>query len=104
MFALVKHPLVDCDFEEATLYYAVRNPDLANRFLDVAESATRELASDPLRQRVRFDDVRRVNLLPFPYAIFYFVRENCVYLLAVIHAARDHESALARRRATWVQA
>ena len=39
MFALLKHPLVDCDFEEATLHYALRDAGLAERFIEVAESS-----------------------------------------------------------------
>ena len=38
MFALLKHPLVDCDFEEAALRYALRDAGLAERFIEVAES------------------------------------------------------------------
>ena len=33
MFALLKHPLVDCDFEEAALHYALRDAGLAERFI-----------------------------------------------------------------------
>ena len=36
MFTLLKHPLVDCDFEEAALAYALRDADLAERFLHTA--------------------------------------------------------------------
>ena len=53
MFALLKHPLVDCDFEEAALHYALRDAGLAERFIEVAESSLRELANDPFRHRRR---------------------------------------------------
>ena len=101
MFALLKHPLVDCDFEEAALHYALREGGLAERFIEVAEAALRELANDPLHHRIRFDDIRRLNLPTFPYGIFYFVSEESIYVIALLHGARDHESALARRRAMW---
>ena len=101
MFALLKHPLVDCDFEEAALHYALRDARLAERFIEVAESSLRELANAPFRHRMRFDDIRRLNLPTCPYGIFYFVREESIYLIALLHGARDHESALSRRRAMW---
>ena len=101
MFALLKHPLVDCDFEEAVLHYALRGEGLAERFIEVAESSLREVANAPFRHRIRFDSIRRFNLPTFPYGIFYFVREESIYVVALMHGARDHESALARRRAMW---
>ncbi len=101
MFALLKHPLVDCDFEEAALHYALKDAGLAERFIEVAESSLRELANAPFRHRIRFDDIRRLNLPTFPYGIFYFVREESIYVIALLHGARDHEAALSRRRAMW---
>ena len=74
---------------------------MAERFIEVAESSLRELAHAPLRYRIRFDDVRRLNLPTFPYGIFYFIRDDAIYVIALLHGARDHQSALARRRAGW---
>lgn len=101
MFALHKHPLVDCDFEEAALAYALHSAELAERFVTVAETTLRHLATHPLQHRIRFDNVRRLNLPGFPYALFYFLSGESVYVVALIHGARDHAVALARRRSLW---
>ena len=58
MFALEKHPLVDCDLEEAALWYAARDPRVAERFVDACEDAIRGAGRKPLRHRERFEDVR----------------------------------------------
>jgi len=42
MFALEKHPLVDCDLEEAALWYAGRDAQVAARFINAAEQANPE--------------------------------------------------------------
>ena len=97
MFALEKHPLVDCDLEEAALWYAARDGRVAERFVTACEEVLRALGREPLRHRERFEDVRRANLAGFPYGVFYFVRGETVYVLAVLHAAQDHRAAIERR-------
>ena len=71
MFALEKHPLVDCDLEEAALWYAVRDAQMADRFINAAEQAIRSAGREPLRFSVHFDGVRRINLTGFPYGVFF---------------------------------
>jgi toxin ParE1/3/4 len=98
MFALEKHPLVDCDLEEAALWYAARDERVAERFVTAAEDAIRGIGRTPLRHRERFENVRRANLAGFPYGVFYCMLGETVYVLAVLHAARDERAALERRR------
>ena len=97
MFALEKHPLVDCDLEEAALWYAARGGRAAEHFVAAAEETIRGVGREPLRHRERFEDVRRANLAGFPYGVFFVVRGSTVHVLAVLHAARDHRAALDRR-------
>ena len=97
MFAREKHPLVDCDLEEAALWYAARDGQVAERFVSACEDAIRELVRGPLRHRERFENIRRANLVGFPYGVFFFVHAETVYILAVLHAARDHRAAIERR-------
>jgi plasmid stabilization system protein ParE len=97
MFALEKHLLVDCDLEEAALWYAARGAGVAERFIAAAEETLRDVGMEPLKYRERFENVRRANLAGFPYGIFYCVQDSTVFVLAVLHAARDHRAALQRR-------
>ena len=97
MFALEKHPLVDCDLEEAALWYAARDGRVAERFITASEEAIRDVGREPLRYREHFEEVRRANLAGFPYGVFFVVRGTTVHVLAVLHAARDHRAALDRR-------
>lgn len=48
-----------------------------------------------------FRGVRRVNLRRFPYGIFYVVRPDEIWVLGVLHGARDSEAELARRRKSF---
>lgn len=99
MFALEKHPLVDCDLEEAALWYAGRDAQVAARFINAAEQAIRSAGREPLRFSERFGGVRRINLAGFPYAVFILLNGETVFILAVLHSARDLRTALQRRSA-----
>ena len=54
MYRLAKHPLVDCDVEEAALWYAQRDPKVAKRFLDDVRNAMKAAAQSPSQYSVRF--------------------------------------------------
>ena len=56
------------------------------------------LLDNPLRCSVRFADIRRLNLSDFPHAIFFFVHDEAIVVLAVLHQRRDTRAILERRR------
>jgi hypothetical protein len=58
----------------------------------------RHLVRDAQLYAVRFADVRRLNLDPFPYGIFYVIRAPEIWILGVLHASRDTETVIAERR------
>ena len=98
MHALEKHPLVDCDLEEAALWYDQRNPSAALRLIDAAQEAMRTVALHPLRFSKRFEDVRHMRLRGFPYCLYFQLFDDRVYVLAIAHDARDLASLLRRRK------
>jgi len=61
MHALLKNPLVDCDLEEAALWYNRRDPDIAQRLIDETQNAIRMAATDPVRFPVCFREYRRIK-------------------------------------------
>lgn len=97
MHSLEKHPLFDCDLEEAALWYGKRNPTVAARLIEEAAIAVRTVVADPLRFSVWHAEIRRVRLRSFPHLIFYEVRDNTVYLIALAHGARDLSALLKER-------
>ena len=97
MHALLKHPLVDCDLEEAALWYNRRDPDIAKRLIDETQKAMRMVANDPLQFPVCFQEYRRIKIHGFRYALYFKVREDTVRILALVHGARDVEGVLRGR-------
>jgi len=101
MLPIKKHRLVGVDFQSAYDWYrAKKQPGLEAEFIEEFRRAYRRLRENPLLYSIRFADVRRVNLKRFPYGIFYAVRPQEIRVLAVLHASRDSEIILARRRRT----
>jgi plasmid stabilization system protein ParE len=97
MPALVKHPLVDCDVEEAALWYLARNPQVADRFIEEVRSAMLAAGRDPLRFPVLFAEVRRVRIHQFPHSVFFRVQGDTVFVLAVLHGSREVQAILTGR-------
>ena len=98
MHALVKHPLVNGDVEEAAFWYDQRDPDVAVRFVDAARDAMFAAAKNPLHFFVCFEDVRRVRLHHFPHSTFFQIRDGTVLILAVLHGAREIEKLVLGRK------
>jgi plasmid stabilization system protein ParE len=97
-FALDFHPLVKFDIAEAEYWYQAIEPGMADRLLSEMEAELAALSDDALLYRPRFADIRRVNMPVFQYGVFYFVAGGLVVVLGVLHAARDTEAELRRRR------
>ena len=97
MHLLAKHPLFDCDLKEAALWYGERNPAVAARLIDNAESAIRAVVDSPFRFSVWRGPIRRVKLRRFPHLVFYEIHHNTVYLLALARGARNLPALLSER-------
>jgi toxin ParE1/3/4 len=98
MHALVKHRLVDRDVEEGAFWYHQRDPDVAVRLIEEVREAMHAAAKNPLHFAVRFGDVRRVRLRHFPHSVFFKVRDDTVFVLAVLHGAREVEQLVLGRK------
>ena len=57
-------------------------------FIDEFEVALRRIVAEPERWRKIHGDNRKLNFRRFPYAIVYGLREDGVYIKAVMHLHR----------------
>jgi plasmid stabilization system protein ParE len=56
---------------------------------------------NPLIYACRWEDIRRVNLRKFSYGLFYFVEEDAVVVLALLHGNRDLKKLVKTRKQTY---
>ena len=81
MLPLDFHPLVEADLSDSAEWYGHQQLP-ANAFL----------------YAVRFADIRRVNLPVFKHGVFYFIADEALVVLAILHGHRDSKAELQRRR------
>jgi plasmid stabilization system protein ParE len=71
---------------------------LGDDFLNEVNQAVRALSESALLHRIRFADVRRAPIHRFKfYGVYYIVREQEVWILAIFHGRR-HPRRLETRR------
>lgn len=79
------------DLEEAADYIARDSPFYASVFVDRTKAAARSLPAQPRRGRdvPELDQASIRELLLGNYRLLYELREEQIYILGVIHGARD---------------
>jgi toxin ParE1/3/4 len=85
---VVSHPEAEEELEAAALWYEERQPSLGDDFLSQFEQTLGRIVSEPERWREIRGDNRKLNFERFPYAIVYSIREDVLYLKAVMHLHR----------------
>ena len=98
MLPLDFHPLVEADIEASADWYARQQAGLDERFLVEAYESFANLPANAFLYAIRFADIRRVNLPVFKHGVFYFIADNAVVVLAILHGHRDSQAELQRRR------
>jgi plasmid stabilization system protein ParE len=97
-FVVKKLPLAEQDALDAAIWYEECQPGLGDEFLNEVERAVRVLSESALLHRIRFAEVRRAPIHRFKfYGVYYIVREEEVWVLAIFHGRR-HPQALQERR------
>jgi len=98
-FTVRKLPLAEQDALDAAIWYEERQPGLGEEFLDEVNRAVRALSDSARYHGIRFADVRRAPIHRFKfYGIYYIVRDEEVWILAIFHGRR-HPRALQERAA-----
>ncbi|NEP13241.1 MAG: type II toxin-antitoxin system RelE/ParE family toxin [Symploca sp. SIO2C1] len=87
----VFHPLALTEYSQAVEFYAERNKELAQDFINSVESAIFKVIEFPRRWPVIEDTVRRCLTRKFPYAILYAIEEDYILIVAVMHCNRKPE-------------
>ena len=88
-FVVRKLPLAEQDALDAAIWYEERQPGLGDEFLTEVDRAVRAVSESALLHRTRFADVRRAPMHRFKfYGVYYIVRDQDVWILAIFHGRR----------------
>jgi plasmid stabilization system protein ParE len=91
VYRLVIWPEAESEVAEAAQWYESQQRGLGHEFLRAFRAATAVLRRTPLHYQVAAEQIRRILLRRFPYAVFYEVHGPEVVILACLHSARDPE-------------
>jgi plasmid stabilization system protein ParE len=70
-------------------YYEVINTELPVLFEADLKHAEKIICSFPLFYGIRYKEVRRYNLVNFPFCIFYTIKNKSIKVLTILHQTRD---------------
>ncbi|HKK53501.1 MAG TPA: type II toxin-antitoxin system RelE/ParE family toxin [Myxococcota bacterium] len=82
-------PAARVDLFEAAAWYAEKADGLGRQFITVFDEAMSTIRDSPEAFPVVFNDVRRMVLRRFPFAVFYVMDESETVVLAVQHERRS---------------
>lgn len=86
---VVFHPLASQDVQEAFRFYESRGANLSFRLLEDIAAALARLATYPESAPSVRGGTRRRRLARFPYSVLYYVEDDSLQILAVMHESRD---------------
>lgn len=84
----VFHPEALTEYAKAVEFYAERDIEVAQAFIDAVENAIFQIVQSPTRFPVIDEDIRRCLTLKFPYGILYTIEEDFILIVAVMHCSR----------------
>ncbi len=79
----------ESDLKEAVDWYRSVDPGLEMEFLRAVDACFSSIRRSPEQYSLIYKNVRRALLRKFPYAIFYFVFDDTVVVIACFHTRRD---------------
>ena len=89
MYEVLYNDISKKDLSDILLFY--KNIDLLvfQNFLNEVYKIEEILSHTPEIYRIRYDSVRRINFINFPFCLFYQVEGDVVQVLKIVHQSRD---------------
>ena len=88
---IVLRPAARTDIDAAAAWLEERSPRAAARFWRAVDQTLQRIRENPLQYQRVIGSARRAPLRRFRYALFYFVTEDEVVVVACMHGSRDPE-------------
>ena len=88
-YRLEAEPAVELDIESAFEWYETEELGLGREFLDQLRAAYYRILENPFAFEELRLGIRRALTRRFPYGVYFFVDEEAILILAILHCARD---------------
>jgi plasmid stabilization system protein ParE len=80
-------------FKEARNWYGKVSVNLMNRFSDAVSKAFDEIKKTPKAYSIRYSNIRITHPESFPYNIHFYINEETIVIVAILHNKRNQSSA-----------
>jgi plasmid stabilization system protein ParE len=77
------------DLRSIWLWYMAIRPELAADFLLCTEESMERVKRNPLSYPSVYNDIKRIVMQRFPYALFYRIKDSVIHIIAVAHTHRS---------------
>ncbi len=85
----IVRPAAIREIRDAVRYYEQQRPGLGHAFEETLDTVIVRILEHPTMYSRVHGEMRRALLHPFPYGVFYKLRGDVLYVVAVTHLARD---------------
>ena len=79
------------DLKNSTDYYRMVSENLSNGFLKEFETLLKRVEENPLQFQIRYRAIRIAHLKRFPYSIHYFVEDDVIFVLRLLHQKQYYQ-------------
>ncbi len=88
-YRLVIRRKARADFDEAFDWYEQQRTGLGVEFAERVQVVFDRITATPEIYARVFQEIRQARVRPFPYSVFYRIRDDRIVVLAVFHNKRD---------------
>ena len=82
-------PVARAELIDAQTWYEAECAGLGRRFRVAVDSAAQRMAFAPRQFPMRFKNLRRAGVKKFPYALFFYIADDALFVVACFHSSRD---------------
>ncbi|WP_158838936.1 type II toxin-antitoxin system RelE/ParE family toxin [Polaribacter sp. L3A8] len=79
------------DYKEGLDYYNKISNTLADKFQVYFKNTILEIKNNPLLFQIRYKNIRVANLKNFPFSIHYFIENDIIFVLKILHQKRYYK-------------
>ncbi len=89
MYKVVYNDISRKDLSDILFFYKNIDQLILQSFLEEVCKIEKVLSNTPEIYRIRYESVRRVNFINFPFCLFYQIDGKFVQILKIVHQSRD---------------
>lgn len=90
-YNLIIKPEAENDIDEAIEWYKAQNKELCPKFLNEIEECFDKIVNHPEHYQKRYREIRIIFTKKFPYGIYYLVKRESLFILAILHNKQNPE-------------